>query len=98
MQERPALWGLHPGTGAVTQLLAMEHLIPPGHKKVPKVYTAACHPTLPHLLAVAANSGDAPPPLLPSANPTAGICASIIFIFLYFLLFPYLLSAVMTSW
>mmetsp|Transcript_12197 Transcript_12197/g.36597 ORF Transcript_12197/g.36597 Transcript_12197/m.36597 type:complete len:1238 (-) Transcript_12197:225-3938(-) len=80
-QERPALWGLHPGTGAVTQLLAMEHLIPPGHKKVPKVYTAACHPTLPHLLAVAANSGvailtfdayDTPPvALLPLRRSTA---------------------------
>lgn len=59
-QERAALWGLHPATGQVTQLIAMEHLIPPGHKKVPKVYAAACHPTLPHLLAVAANSGAAP--------------------------------------
>lgn len=39
------------------QLIAMEHLIPPGQKKVPKVYTAACHPLLPHLVAVAANSG-----------------------------------------
>lgn len=72
MQERPALWGLHPGTGAVTQLLAMEHLIPPGHKKVPKVYTAACHPTLPHLLAVAANSGDPPLPCSPLPTQPQG--------------------------
>ncbi len=57
LQERPALWGLHPGSGAVYLLTAMEHLIPPGAKKVPKVYTAACHPLLPHLVAVAANSG-----------------------------------------
>lgn len=51
------MWGLHPETGAVDQLMAMEHLIPPGQKKVAKVYTAACHPLLPHLVAVAANSG-----------------------------------------
>ena len=35
----------------------MEHLIPPGQKKVAKVYTAACHPLLPHMVAIAANSG-----------------------------------------
>ena len=51
------MWGLHPETGAVDQLMAMEHLIPPGQKKVAKVYTAACHPLLPHLVAIAANSG-----------------------------------------
>jgi hypothetical protein len=51
------VWGLHPETGAVDQLMAMEHLIPTGQKKVAKVYTAACHPLLPHLVAIAANSG-----------------------------------------
>jgi hypothetical protein len=67
LQERPAVWGLHPETGAVDQLMAMEHLIPPGQKKVAKVYTAACHPLLPHLVAVAANSG----------QPTTGtVCTS----------------------
>jgi hypothetical protein len=63
------VWGLHPSTGAVDQLLAMEHLIPPGQKKVAKVYTAACHPLLPHLVAIAANSG----PLLTGAGHQTGI-------------------------
>lgn len=55
--ERAAVMGMHPGSGGVYTLAALETQIPPGTKKVPKLYGAACHPTMPHIMAVAANSG-----------------------------------------
>ena len=55
--ERAAVMGMHPGSGAVYTLAALESEIPPGSKKMPKLYSAACHPLMPHIVAVAANSG-----------------------------------------
>ena len=49
-----------PGTRGleVTQLGGLEGLLPAGTKKVPKIYTVACHPLRPHLVAVGANCGE----------------------------------------
>ena len=55
--ERAAVYGMQPGSSSVYELAALEALIPPGTKKTPKLYTAACHPVLPHVVAVAANTG-----------------------------------------
>ncbi len=55
--ERAAVYGMQPGSSAVYQLALLETLIPPGTKKTPKLYTAACHPVLPHIVAVASNTG-----------------------------------------
>ena len=52
--------GRCPGTRGleVTQLASLEGLLPAGTKKVPKIYTVACHPLRPHLVAVGANCGE----------------------------------------
>lgn len=42
-------------------MASLESLVPAGQKKAPKVYAVACHPLLPHLIAVGANTG-APSP------------------------------------
>ena len=55
--ERAAVYGMQPASSAVYQLALLETLIPPGTKKLPKLYTAACHPVLPHIVAVASNTG-----------------------------------------
>ena len=55
--ERAAVLGLHPGSGAVSTLATLETDVPAGTKKAPKLYTAACHPLMPHIVAVGANSG-----------------------------------------
>ena len=49
-----------PGTRGleVTQLASLEGLLPAGTKKVPKIYTVACHPLRPHLVAIGANCGE----------------------------------------
>ena len=52
---------MQPGSSSVAELAMLEALIPPGTKKLPKIYTAACHPVLPHVVAVAANTGTPPP-------------------------------------
>ncbi|KAK9807986.1 hypothetical protein WJX73_010745 [Symbiochloris irregularis] len=57
--ERPCVWGMYPTSRQLeTVLLAnLEQLLLPGTKKVPKIYTLACHPLQPHLVAVGANAG-----------------------------------------
>ncbi len=55
--ERAAVYGMQPGSSSVVELAVLEALIPPGTKKAPKLYTAACHPVLPHIVAVASNTG-----------------------------------------
>lgn len=38
-------------------MASLDSLVPAGQKKAPKVYAVACHPLLPHLIAVGANTG-----------------------------------------
>ena len=76
--ERAAVYGMQPGSSSVYQLALLETLIPPGTKKVPKLYTAACHPVLPHIVAVASNTGTAPslPPSPICSDPAASLNAA----------------------
>ncbi|KAK9819592.1 hypothetical protein WJX72_000101 [[Myrmecia] bisecta] len=56
-EESPVIYGMYPSSGNVVQVASVEQLLPAGSKKVPKVYQMACHPLLPHLVALGANSG-----------------------------------------
>eukprot|EP00887_Chlorella_sp_A99_P005680 scaffold1.g5680.t1 len=53
----PAILGFNPSTGEVVRYASLQGQVDPGTKKVPKVYSLAVHPTRPHLLAVATNTG-----------------------------------------
>lgn len=55
--ESTVLMGLKPATGQVTELINLMGMIDPGQKKAPKVYDIAVHPTRPHLMAAATNTG-----------------------------------------
>lgn len=41
----------------VREVASLDSLVPAGQKKLPKVYRVACHPLLPHVIAVGANTG-----------------------------------------
>lgn len=42
---------------SATSLIMLDNYLPLGSKKAAKVYTIACHPLLPHLVAIGANAG-----------------------------------------
>ncbi|BDA49478.1 hypothetical protein COCOBI_14-0960 [Coccomyxa sp. Obi] len=77
--ERAALWGLYPTSRQleVREVASLDSLVPAGQKKLPKVYRVACHPLLPHVIAVGANTGvgllsfdpQVPPPVAPFPLP-----------------------------
>jgi hypothetical protein len=41
----PLMVGLNPVSGAVQTLINLQGKIDPGQKKIPKIYSAAVHPT-----------------------------------------------------
>ena len=47
-------------------LLSLDPFLPAGTKKAAKVYTIACHPLQPHVIAVGANAGTS---LVPEKSP-----------------------------
>ncbi|KAG2438819.1 hypothetical protein HXX76_005360 [Chlamydomonas incerta] len=74
----------HAGSGSVRQAADLADMVPAGTKKSPKVYGLAVHPTQPHVVAAATNTGVAvlvlaapPQPLpvvpLPLASPAQAL-------------------------
>ncbi|KAL4432170.1 hypothetical protein ABPG77_005932 [Micractinium sp. CCAP 211/92] len=55
--EAPLILGLDPATGGMERYCGLEGKVDPGQKKVPKIYHLAVHPTRPHLVAAATNTG-----------------------------------------
>jgi len=55
--ESTSLLGLNPSSGKIEPLINLLGMVDPGQKKLPKIYEIAVHPTRPHLIAVASNTG-----------------------------------------
>lgn len=55
--ESTILMGVNPSTKEIVPLIDLQGMIDPGFKKIPKVYQIGVHPTRPHLMAAATNTG-----------------------------------------
>lgn len=58
--ESTTLMGLNPTTKEIIPLIDLQGMIDPGSKKIPKIYQLRVHPTRPHLMAAATNTGELP--------------------------------------
>jgi hypothetical protein len=55
--ESTAILGVNPTTKEILPLIDLQGMIDPGSKKIPKIYQFGVHPTRPHLMAAATNTG-----------------------------------------
>jgi hypothetical protein len=55
--ESTTVMGVNPTTKEITPLIDLQGMIDPGSKKIPKIYQFGVHPTRPHLMAAATNTG-----------------------------------------